>query len=318
MLLLAGIAALWFAGPRLSVGVLDMIQDSMRSIRHTDFSMQQAQVTVTELLGRTAGLLALFFGLLVATALFVGSLQVGVHFVPALLAPKWEKLSFTAGWRRMFSLSATVRGLFAIFKVCLVAALAYWVLKGRSTQIMNMGAGNLATASTQAWGLAIRLALAIAASLALLGVVDYAYQRFRFERSLRMSRQELKDELKREEGDPQIRARIRKMQREMAKKRMLQDVPRATVVITNPTHLAVALRYERGKAGAPLVVAKGAGFVALRIMAIARRHAVPVVERKPVAQALYKAVKVGQEIPGALYVAVAEVLAYIYRLRGAV
>ena len=127
---------------------------------------------------------------------------------------------------------------------------------------------------------------------------------------------ELKDELKREEGDPQLRARMRKMQRERSRKRMMQEVPRATIVITNPTHIAVALRYERGTMPAPRVIAKGAGFLALRIMELARRHGVPVVERKPIAQAIYKAVPVGQDIPGALYLAVAEVLAYIYRLRG--
>jgi flagellar biosynthetic protein FlhB len=132
-----------------------------------------------------------------------------------------------------------------------------------------------------------------------------------------MTRQELKEELKREEGDPLIRARIRKVARELARKRMMDDVPRATVVITNPTHLAIALRYERGVTAAPRVVAKGAGVLAERIVTLARNHAVPVVERKPLAQALYKAVKVGQDIPTALYYAVAEVLAYVYRLRSA-
>src|SRR4051794_8795206 len=131
-----------------------------------------------------------------------------------------------------------------------------------------------------------------------------------------MTRQELKEEMKRDEGDPQIKARIRKLQREAAHKRMFQDVPTASVIVTNPTHLAVALRYERGSMAAPKVVAKGAGFVAKRIVALARTHGVPVVERKPVAQALFKAVKVGQEIPGALYYVVAEVMAFVYRLRG--
>jgi flagellar biosynthetic protein FlhB len=132
-----------------------------------------------------------------------------------------------------------------------------------------------------------------------------------------MSRQELKEETKREEGDPLIRARIRKLARESARNRMMADVPRASVVITNPTHLAIALQYDRGTMSAPKVVAKGAGFVAQRIVELARRHAVPVVERKPVAQALYKVVQVGQQIPAALFYAVAEVLAYVFRLRAA-
>jgi flagellar biosynthetic protein FlhB len=147
-------------------------------------------------------------------------------------------------------------------------------------------------------------------------VLDYAYQRWRFELSLRMTRQEMKEELKRDEGDPQVKARIRRLQREAAQKRMLQEVPKATVIITNPTHLAIALRYEQGAMGAPRVVAKGAGFVAERIVELARKNWVPIVQRPPLAQVLFKAVQVNQEIPAELYVVVAEVLAYVYRLRG--
>src|SRR5262249_2361956 len=142
------------------------------------------------------------------------------------------------------------------------------------------------------------------------------FQRWRHEQTLRLTRQELKEELKREEGDPHMKARIRKLAREVARRRRMADVPRATGVITNRTPLAAALRYERGTMAAPRVVAKGAGHIALRIVELARRHAVPVVERKLVAQALYKAVKVGREIPAALYYAVAEIVAYVYRLRG--
>ena len=147
--------------------------------------------------------------------------------------------------------------------------------------------------------------------------MDYLYQRYKFEQSLRMTRQEVKEEIKREEGDPLIKARVRKIQREQARKRMFAAVSKATVVLTNPTHVAVALRYERAVMAAPRVLAKGAGFVAERIKAEARRFGVPVVERPPLARALFKGVKVDQEIPPLLFHAVAEVLAYLYRLRGA-
>jgi flagellar biosynthetic protein FlhB len=157
------------------------------------------------------------------------------------------------------------------------------------------------------------LGLAVAAAFTLIGAVDYFLQRLRFEASLRMTREESKEEIKREEGDLHIKARIRKLARELSQRRMMRDVQRATVVVTNPIHLAIALRYEKG---APRVVAKGAGCVARRIVETARRHGVPVVERKPVALALYRAAQVGQEIPAALYQAIAEVLAYVCRLRG--
>jgi flagellar biosynthetic protein FlhB len=190
------------------------------------------------------------------------------------------------------------------------------LIKGRFARLTAFDKQNLASVVGQTWEIGLLLSLAVAAAFVLVGVVDYILQRLRFEASLRMTRDELKEEIKREEGDPHVKARIRKLARELSRRRMMRDVPRAAVVVTNPTHLAIALRYDKGTLGAPRVVAKGAGYVARRIVETARRHGVPVVERKPVAQALYKAVKVGHEIPAALYQAIAEVLAYVYRLRG--
>jgi flagellar biosynthetic protein FlhB len=147
-----------------------------------------------------------------------------------------------------------------------------------------------------------------------LAVFDYAWQRWQFEKSLRMTKQEIKEENKAQEGDPHIKARIRSIMREMARKRMMQDVPKATVVVTNPTHLAIALVYRREDMVAPQVIAKGAGYVAERIKAMAQAHAIPLVENKPLAQQLFKTVEIGGIIPEGLYKAVAEILAYVYRL----
>src|SRR5581483_11497751 len=170
--------------------------------------------------------------------------------------------------------------------------LAWLVLRGRAGMVASLGQDGLAFAAAQGWSLVLRLALAVAAALVLIGVGDYLFQRWRREQSLRMTRQELKEELKREEGDPHIKGRMRKLQRELAQRRMMAEVPKATVVITNPTHLAVALRYDRGRRGAPRVLAKGRGHVARRIEALARRHAVPVVENIPVARAVFRVVPV--------------------------
>ena len=149
----------------------------------------------------------------------------------------------------------------------------------------------------------------------IISFLDYVNEKWRFERSIRMSREEIKEEFKETEGDPQIKARIRSIQREMARKRMMQEVPKATVVITNPTHIAVALKYERGSMAAPKVVAKGAGFIAEKIKEIAQKNDVPIVEDRPLARALYK-LELGEEIPETLYRAVAKILAYIFKLRG--
>ena len=149
-----------------------------------------------------------------------------------------------------------------------------------------------------------------------IAVLDFFYQRYDYEKSLRMSKQEIKEEMKRFEGSPELKGRIRRVQREMAQARMMQDVPESDVVVTNPTHLAVALKYDADTMSAPTVVAKGQRLVAEKIKEIAREHDVPVVENKPLARALFKAVDIGMTIPGNLYKAVAEILAYVYRLKG--
>jgi flagellar biosynthetic protein FlhB len=149
-----------------------------------------------------------------------------------------------------------------------------------------------------------------------IAALDYGYQRWDLEKRMRMTKQEVKEEFKQREGDPLIKSRIRRIQRDLAQKRMMEAVPKADVVITNPTHIAVALQYDRVKMAAPVMVAKGADFVAEKIKDVARKHNIPVVENKPLARNLFKNLKIGQAIPKALYNAVAEILAYVYRLKG--
>jgi flagellar biosynthetic protein FlhB len=316
IVLLAGIAALALADQTIGTGLVQCVQMDLLHCTIADLDAALVRERFVHLLGRGLEIIGLVLLMLLAVGVAAPALQVGFHLAPTLLSVNVERLSPAQGWAKMFSLSAGVRGLAALLKVMAAGAVAYWVLSRQANQIVALGEMPLALSLARGWWLAVQLALAIAATLLVLGAADYGWQRWRFEQSLRMTRQELKEELKREEGDPLVKARIRKLQREAAQKRMYHDVPKASVVITNPTHLAVALRYDAAAMAAPRVVAKGAGFVAQRIAEIARRHAVPVVERKPLAQALFKTVEVGREIPTALYVVVAEVLAYVYRLRG--
>lgn len=317
LILLAGVAALWLGASALAGGMLDTVRQHLVRVRPFHLEPEQVPALLAGLFGRGAELVGYFFALMFAMGIGIGILQAGFQVAPEAIALRWEKLSPANGWSRIFSVASLMRGVVVIVKLSLVTAIAYWVLKGRAPHVLALGGGSVAGSASQGWDLAMRLALAIVAALVLIGVADYGFQRWRHEQSLYMTRTEAKEESRREEGDPQIKARVRKLQREAARRRMLTDVPRATVVVTNPTHLAVALLYERDKMAAPKLVAKGAGHIAQRIVELARRHAVPVIERKPVAQALYKAVKVGQEIPAGLYYVVAEVLAYLYRLRGA-
>jgi flagellar biosynthetic protein FlhB len=318
LVLLAGLAVLALQGRALGGGLLDALRVDLPRLPSADLSIEAASALLAVQFERCLRLLGLFLGVLLATGLGASLFQVGFHVNPEVLSFKFEKLSPAQGATRLFSTAALVRGALSLVKVAGLVFLTVWLLRGRTGLVASLGQAGVGYAAVQGWGLVARVCLGVTGVLVLLGAIDYAYQRFRFERTLRMTRQEVKQELKNEEGDPLIRNRIRQLQREMARRRMMAAVPKAAVVVTNPTHLAVALRYERVRMKAPRVVAKGAGHVAARIVALARAHGVPIVEREPVARALYRAVKLDQEIPGSLFYAMAEVLAYVYRLRGIV
>jgi len=248
-------------------------------------------------------------------ALTVGALQSGVQVSFQPLAPNWDRISPVKGWSRLMSSRGVMRGVSSILKAVAVAVVAICIFRNRLAEIAFSSHGTLPEAIGRGWHLTLLLALAVAGAIILIGLLDYIYQRWRHEQDLRMTRQEFLDEHKEEEGDPMIRARIKKLQREMRERRSIQDVPKASVVITNPTHFAVAVQYDRETMAAPKVIAKGSDAIARRIVEKAREHDIHVVENKPLARALFAAVDVGREIPIELYYAVAEILAYVNRLK---
>jgi flagellar biosynthetic protein FlhB len=316
LVLLIGAGLLLFLGPSIGRGLLDAVRNDLPSACPREVGPTEATTLLMRQFDRWTRLAGPFMGLLLVAGLAVNLLQVGVRLAPDRLAIDLTRLWPSTGWRRLFSVSALVRGILALGKVILLGVLAWMLLRDRAGLVFGMSHGGLAGVVSQGWALAGRLFLGLAFGVALLGVVDYGYQRYYFEQNLRMTKQEVKEEHKREEGDPLIKARVRKVQREMARKRMMAAVPKATVVLTNPTHLAVVLHYERNIMAAPKVVAKGAGYLAERIKQEARRYGVPILERPALARAVYRAVRLDQEIPKVLFQAVAEVLAYLYRLRG--
>jgi flagellar biosynthetic protein FlhB len=241
--------------------------------------------------------------------------QVGWQPTPTLLVPDASRVSPGAGLRRIFSANGAVNLLKAVVKIGVVGFLAYRVL--RDTGAEAVAAPDMTVPALLAFtGTGLRrLCLAMALALAVVGALDYAWQRWRHEQSLRMSRQEVKEEHRETEGNPHVRSRFRRAHREIARRRMLAEVRRADVVLTNPVHVAVALRYRAEEASAPTVLAKGAGEVAQKIKDAAREAGVPIVERRALARALYRSVPLGGQIPPALYRAVAEILAYLYSLR---
>lgn len=260
-------------------------------------------------------IVAPFVGLAAALGLFLGLLQTGFVFSFERLRPRFEVVNPLQGVTRLFSLRTAVEFLKVTAKTLLGILLAYVVVRGSLPLFGDLLSMESLEALRVAGGLARKLGLYLGGLFLGVGFFDLFYQRFEYERNIRMTREELKEEYRRTEGDPLVKSRLRARQRELARRRMMQEVPKSQVVVTNPVHVACALRYERGKMRAPVLVAKGKRLIAEKIKAIAREHGIPIVENRDVAWDLYRFCDVGQEIPQFLYRAVAEILAFVYRLQ---
>jgi len=249
--------------------------------------------------------------------IFMQFAQGGIVFAPAAIAPKFTKLSPAQNMKQIFSLSGYSRLLKSLIPLSAVAYLTFLIVNDRWQTITHASATGLAAMPSILLGSVWEVAWKGAFVFALWSVVDYVLQRRKFANDLKMTKQEIRDEGKEAEGNPQAKGRIRRLQRQMRKRRMLQEVKKATVIITNPTHFAVALRYDMESMGAPVVVAKGQDLVAKQIRQIAQWNEIPMVENPPLARALYRSVDVGSVIPSKLYTAVAEILAFVYRAQAA-
>ncbi|MEN3186363.1 MAG: flagellar biosynthesis protein FlhB [Atribacterota bacterium] len=246
--------------------------------------------------------------------LFLGFLQSGFLISFEKLKPKFDYVNPIRGLGRLFSLRTGMEFLKVSLKAGLGVFIAYTVLRGNLPVLSNLTEMEIGDALGIVGNLTRRVGFTLGGLFLGIGFFDFFYQRFEYERSIRMTKEELKEEYKQTEGDPIVKSRIRSRQREIARRRMMQGVPKAQVVVTNPVHIACALRYERGVMRAPVLVAKGKRLIAEKIKEVARQHGVPVVENKKVAWELFRHCEIGQEIPGFLYRAVAEILAFVYRL----
>ncbi len=243
-------------------------------------------------------------------------LQVGWFISVEPLKPKLSKLNFISGAKRLFSKRSVVKAGIDVLKVAALAAVVWLVIRSDYDKITALTALTATGALVVAAEIALHMILWALALLLLIGLIDRFYQKWQHTEDLKMTKQEVKDERRSMEGDTQVKARRLKMARELVAQQLRSAVPKADVIVTNPTHFAVALKYDADSMNAPRVVAKGADYVALQIRLIAASHGVPMVERPPLARALYHNVDIGREIPAELYEAVAEVLAYVYRLEG--
>ena len=314
--LMAGVSALAISGTYMSSRMRINMEKIFTSITLNDFNAVDAMALGREVVGSFFLTLAPFFAAVFLAAIFSNIVQVGFMVTGESIQPKLSKLSPIKGFSRLVSMQSLMEFFKSLLKLAIVAGVGYVAITRELDGLSGLAGMEISSITFYILLTTLKICLICALAMVFLVAVDYAFQKWQFEKRIMMSKQEIKEELKRSEGDPMVKARIKSIQMEMAKKRMMQDVPKADVVITNPTHFAVALSYDNSM-NAPTVLAKGAGEIAKKIKAIATEHDVPIVENKPLARSLYSLVDIGSEIPGDLYQGVAEVLAFIYKQRQA-
>lgn len=322
--LAAGAAALAIGGTQLVQAVAAQMQSGMRTLGMAslrDFGVPDSTALLSDSVYSVLGALSLVMIPTVLVIALTGFLQVGFRLSPKAIEADPGKLDPIKGFQRLVSLRGLTRTVLALAKILLITGVATTVAWMHVDQIVRVGLNELGPLLAAVGVVVLRTTAAIMIVILALAVLDLLFQRHQLDRDLRMTQAEVKEEHRMTEGDPHVRARIRSVQREFAMRRMMADVPKATVVVTNPTHFAVALRYERGsepgRSGAPMVVAKGVDHLAERIKQVARENGVICHEDVPLARALHARVAIGQEIPEELYAAVAAVLSTVYRLQGA-
>jgi flagellar biosynthetic protein FlhB len=311
----AGAGALYFFLPMISVELLRITREMFLGSQTLRLDQDNLYPFVVEVVTRLASWLLPLMGILALTGIAANVLQFGFLWSGEALSPKFSRINPLEGMKRILSLHTVAELIKSLLKIAVVGGVAYMLIQRELGHFPSLGDMAITQLLSYLLMLALKLFLWTGVALACMALLDFAFQKWEYEKSIRMTKEEVREELKRSEGDPITKARIRSLQREMARKRMMSSVPKADVVIANPVHLAVALSYVHGKMKAPTVVAKGAGFVAAKIKEVAKEHGITVVEDKPLARILYKTVDIGQEIPAKLYKVVAEVLAYVYRLR---
>jgi len=314
--LLAAVLFLRLTGRLFGAQLLALMQMIFTFSTIPQFSPSFCIGLLHQVAGRFLAMVTPVLGILLLTGLAVNFFQVGFHLSGKAVMPKFSRFNVFKGIKRLFSLKSFVEMVKSIFKLAIVGYISYRVIKGESAHFLELCHLDAAEIMVYILKGAFKIFIWVTLAMVVLAFFDFIFQRWQFEKDLRMTKQEVKEEHKQTEGDPQVKARIKSIQFQTARRRMMQQIPEADVVVTNPTHLALAIGYAPESMGAPQVVAKGAGRVAERIKAVALDHGIAVVENRELAQNLYKLVSIGEQIPVQLYQAVAELLAYVYKLKG--
>jgi len=316
--LLTGLSTLYLSGSFVYSHIETVMKESFSIIERPSLNMGDFLVFNYDIVRHFIIMMAPMMIAIVVVAIASNVVQVGWLFTWKPLMPKFSKLNPIQGIARLFSKESLVELLKSTAKLTLVGLVVYWTVQGEMPRVVSLGEMEISRIAIYILRVILKIFLRVSVAMIFLAALDYIFQKWQFEQKLKMTKQEVKEELKQSEGDPLIKSRIRRVQQEMARRRMMQEVPKADVVVTNPVHLALALRYDSGVMNAPQVVAKGAGALAEKIKALAKEHNIPIVEDRDLARRLYEVVEIGREIPSTFYHAVAEVLTYVYRLKGKV
>lgn len=315
LMLLSSALILWFLGRFFLQQVSEMVTESLggflvEAARHGDYVPATIFVIKKGLF-----VFAPLAGILAVMSVAATVVQVGLLNNEEALNFNLEKINPVSGLQRLFTLRALIEGVKSVLKLVLIAAVVVMLVKDQIVKVPLLVTFTVNQLVMFMGDLTVRLLGGVGIFMAVLAAADYFFQWWELEKQMRMTKQEIKEEHKSREGDPMIKARIRRIQRERATRRMMADVPKADVVITNPTHIACALRYDPQTMPAPVLIAKGADKVAEKIKEIAREHNIPVMENKPLARTIFKTLKIGHVIPRELFTAVAQVLSYVYKLK---
>lgn len=304
-----------FMANKMGTELLALLINGLQNGLLTELTEESVQKLFVNIAMKATSIVAPVLGVALASGLLANFIQVGFLFSSEAIQLKLDRINPLQGFKRIYSIRALVELFKSLLKIILVGIITFLVLWNNKDQLLRLSHLSSGQSLDVLSRLTFQMGLYGSVLLMFLAFLDYLYQKFDFEKNIRMSKQEIKDEYKKSEGDPKIKSKIKEKQRQMAMRRMMQELPQADVIITNPTHYAIALKYDETKADAPIVIAKGMDYVAVKMKEIAKKHNVVAVENKPLARSLYARVDIGGVIPEDLFKAVAEILAYVYRLK---
>ncbi|RKX25687.1 MAG: flagellar biosynthesis protein FlhB [Candidatus Zixiibacteriota bacterium] len=315
-IIVLGFTALFLLGPQLVGNILQMMRYTMANAATiASFDVTFYKVFTDNIENFMSTMMPMFMVMVVVGA-GINIAQVGFKITPKAIEPKFEKVNVISGLKKLFSMRSAVQLVRDPLKLVIVGLVGFLAIRSEFEDFFLLPDLSVAQLGTRLSILVLTIALKIGGAILVIAILDYMYQRYEHEKSIKMTKQDVRDEYKDSEGSPQTKSRVRQIQREMSRKRMMTEIPTADVVVTNPTHIAVALKYDPNEMDAPTVIAKGQRLIAQKIKEIARKHGIPIIEDKPLARSLFKMCEIGQIVPANLYRAVAEILAHIYRLKG--